>query len=109
MTAPTTTHSASASCRDDDVLDMLDQLKPEELESAAQASYEYGDSNSPPSKFAEDIEESSQRAYFASAMAQRYLESKTDKDRALECMKSTLQFRKDLDIDGLVRCSRSRL
>jgi CRAL/TRIO domain len=107
MTAPTTTTSATVGCRDNDILYMLNQLKPEELELAAQASYEYGHSSSSPSKFGQDTDEPSQRTYFASAMAQRYLESKADKDKALDFMKSTLQFRKDLDIDGLVRCSRS--
>jgi CRAL/TRIO domain len=74
----------------DDVAFMLHQLSEDEKEVAARTSYTY---------VKEPLEE--RKSIFAEAMAERYLASKSDKTKALAKMKSTLEFRKDLDIDAL--------
>jgi hypothetical protein len=84
----------------DDVACMLKQLTREELVIAARTDYEYVKS-SHGDHGAEVADVDCKRRQYASAMAQRYLNSKTDKDRALQFMKATIQFRKEMDIDGL--------
>lgn len=69
---------------------MLSQLTPEELEAAARVDYEYLQN---PGAESPEV--------FARPMALRYLKSKKDPELALAKMRSTLAFRKDIDMDGL--------
>lgn len=69
---------------------MLSNLSQDELEIAARTNYNY----------VKDPKKETRQKY-AAEMAQRYLDSKSDKDKALAKMKQTIQFRKDMDIDSL--------
>lgn len=96
---------------DEDLQYILNQLTLEELEIAARAAYEYHRySCTCPTQDDDDNAavpdddrsfKNRERLRYASAMAQRYLDSKSDRDTALQFMKATIQFRKDLDIDNL--------
>jgi hypothetical protein len=80
---------------DDDIEWMLDLLDEEELRTAAETNYAYrisSDGTSPKEVTRE----------YASGMARRYLESKHDREKALMFLKSTLAFRKEIDIRTLV-------
>ncbi|KAL3923192.1 MAG: hypothetical protein SGILL_001794 [Bacillariaceae sp.] len=89
----------SLSSRDGQVKDtnskinyILSQLSHDELETAARACYEYMQNPMP-----------SQRHHYARRIAQRYLESKKGNvELALEKVKKTLAFRKEIDIDSLI-------
>ncbi len=71
---------------------ILSQLTPEELETAARCSYSYMKDPVP-----------SQRNQYARRIAQRYLESKKGKvELALEKVKKTLQFRREIKVDDLI-------
>jgi len=71
---------------------ILSQLSHDELETAARASYEYLKAPFPP-----------QRNHYARRIVQRYLDSKKGKvDLALEKVKKTLKFRRDMKIDDLI-------
>jgi hypothetical protein len=100
--------------------DMLSQLTLEELELAACTSHEYllcskkkqrqleeedNYSNSNiPAAVAETAKADKMRYEYAKCMALRYLESKKGKvDVALKKLQATLQFRKEIDIVGLVQ------
>lgn len=75
------------------VRQVLDQLSHDELETAARACYEY---LKRPSRRHRDV--------YASRICLRYLESKKgDVALATEKVKNTLQFRKDYDIEGLMK------
>jgi len=73
---------------------VLSQLTPEELETAACASYEY--------RKKKGIR--CEQEFYASRMIQRYLDAKNGAvDVATVRLKATLKFRQDIDIDGLVQ------
>ena len=69
---------------------MLSQLTDEEIEIAACTNYEYATSP-----------EQETRLEYARDMAERYLNSKSDTEKALSRMKATIQFRKTIGIDEL--------
>jgi CRAL/TRIO domain len=69
---------------------MLNELSGDELEIAARTSYQYVTNPTIESK-----------KVYAGEMAKRYLSSKSDKILALAKMKSTINFRKEIDIDTL--------
>ncbi|KAL3918114.1 MAG: hypothetical protein SGILL_004393, partial [Bacillariaceae sp.] len=73
---------------------MLSELSEEELETAAKASYEYMKNPVP-----------SQRNHFAWRLVERYLTSKKGNVvLALEKIRKTLAFRREIDIEGLITC-----
>jgi hypothetical protein len=79
---------------------MLNNLSKKDLETAARVSYEY--LKNP---------DTQKRRYYAKSMARLYLQQTQKKHeyhrphvRALDRMKNTLQFRRDIDMDGL-RCA----
>jgi hypothetical protein len=74
----------------DNLLYMLSLLSPDELETAARANFDY-------IKYPSE----EKRLNYAREMAQRYLDSKSDRDKALTKMKHTIKFREDMDIDKL--------
>ncbi|CAB9502828.1 CRAL TRIO domain protein [Seminavis robusta] len=76
---------------------MLSQLTEEEMETAARTNYQYLQSAWSGTATVED------RQKHATAMARRYLKSKKDVDRALDCMRLTLQFRQEMKLDQLRR------
>jgi CRAL/TRIO domain len=75
---------------EDQVDQVLSQLTPDELETAARSDYDYlqNPGEEPPH-------------VAARPMALRYLKSKKDPQLALEKMKKTIAFRQKIDIDGL--------
>jgi CRAL/TRIO domain len=79
--------------KSEDVEFILNQLTEGELEIAARTAYAYTQDSS---------RDNCKRKLYASHMAQRYLNSKSDSDKALQFMKATIQFRKDVDIDNLI-------
>lgn len=79
--------------QDSEVLQILEQLSNEELETAARASYEYVQHPSLP-----------QRDMFAARICRRYLDSKQgDVELATQKVKKTLHFREDYDVEGLMK------
>jgi len=70
--------------------EMLNSLSRDELEIAARCNFEYLQQPNP-----------ALTRSCASQMAARFLRSKQEVNKALKCMKATIQFRKDLDVDGL--------
>ena len=81
--------SGSDKCCECDAV--IDGLSSDELEDAARTSYAYVKQPS-----------STNRLYYARQMARRYLESAAnDQRKALEKLKKTLQFRREMDLDGL--------
>ena len=81
-----------------DIVWMLSQLTPPQVETAARSSFEYLLQTRDPTK-----SDNKGAAYdYAAAMAARYLKSKKGKrDLALTKLQSTLKFREDMDMDGL--------
>eukprot|EP00980_Cylindrotheca_fusiformis_P019777 scaffold6929_cov99-Cylindrotheca_fusiformis.AAC.4 len=71
---------------------LLTKLRPDEVEDAAMASYEY--MKNPVV---------SERAYYASLIVRRFLSSKRYVDTALPKLKATLEFRREIDIPGLMQ------
>lgn len=79
--------------KDSKVLQVLSSLDHDEIETAARACYDYVQH---PSLQTRDA--------YAALICQRYLESKNgDVELATEKVRKTLQFRKDLDIEGLMK------
>ena len=70
--------------------EMLNCLSSDELEIAARCNFEYLQKPNP-----------ALTRSCASQMAARYLRSKQEFNEALKCMKATIQFRKEFDVDGL--------
>jgi len=78
---------------DPNVQEMLARLSTDEVETAARATYEYVKH---PSLQTRDA--------YAARVCRRYLESKHgDVDLATEKVKSTLQFRRDYDLEGIMK------
>lgn len=82
--------ASSSSCAASDIAFMLGQLTDEEIEIAACTNYEYATSP-----------EQEIRHRCARNMAERYLNSKSDREKALSNMKATIQFRKTMGVDEL--------
>jgi len=76
---------------EEDVQDMVKHLSEDEMEIAANSSYEY---------FTDPLKQD--RMMYVNQMAARYLDaSRNDKTRALERMKDTIKFRQEKHIDKL--------
>jgi len=88
--ASTNTCSSSKTSSSDDVVSMIRQLSQEEIEIAARTNYEY----------AQNPQQENTLQY-AMQMADRYLKSKSCKEKALKKMKATIEFRKKMRIDSL--------
>jgi hypothetical protein len=72
---------------------VLSQLSPQDIETAARASYEYVQNPN-----------ASDRNRYASRIVQRYLDSKKGNvEVATQKLKATLTFRREIDVDGLMR------
>eukprot|EP00934_Nitzschia_sp_Nitz4_P002480 Nitzschia sp. Nitz4//scaffold172_size47551//21306//22211//NITZ4_007143-RA/size47551-processed-gene-0.16-mRNA-1//1//CDS//3329538756//2470//frame0 len=74
-----------------DVQLMLESLSPLDLETAARTSYRYLKHPTP-----------QLRDFYAIRLCQRYLESKKDVSLALDKMRKTLKFRREMDLDGIM-------
>jgi hypothetical protein len=84
--------------KEKDLQYMLSCLSEEELELAARTSYQALRHNMKDGSSGSEQE----KWKHAKAMARRYLESKKEVEKALQCMKDTLQFRKERKLDRLV-------
>jgi hypothetical protein len=71
---------------------ILERLSLNELEDAARTSFAYSRLPNPCSRT---------RMVYAGEMAQRFLESKQDPEKALQCLRETLQYRKSMNLDDL--------
>jgi hypothetical protein len=69
---------------------ILERLSLHELEDAARTSFAYSQNPCP-----------STRKIYATEMARRFLESKQDPEKALQCLRETLQYRKSMNLDAL--------
>ena len=81
---------------------MLSRLTSDELETAARSSFEYLQTRTRTDPAADDEDTTLDPEPFAKKMAERYWKSKKrDSELALEKMKATIAFRKEIDIDSL--------
>lgn len=80
----------------DDIDYILSELTDDEIDIAARASYRY-------QKNSANSNNDGEKIHFASEMIQRYLTSKSDKIIALQKLKATLQFRKDMNLNNLLQ------
>jgi hypothetical protein len=85
---------------------MMLQLSPEEMETAARASYSYlVTAHNKENSTAALPAATEDTKIHAKQMAQRYLESKKGNvDGALEKLKATLKFRQEMEIENLICC-----